>query len=562
MKKDSEDNKNAGETTTEIWIAPVKSEPGVSPNEKKQSSKRPREEEEENDGEDNQESSDNGDGDNKDSKKKKKEGEDAEKESEDDGSKSKRSSKFHAEHNAEEVPFVKGRLFHRSGPTGWDVTTPFVTSVPGLSSTFTQSSVRPVVANTNNISQQTRHARRAYASGFEPGTSESAVTNFFSNILITGAKAGTDPGKVLTCYVNSEKSYAFVEFNSIELTNSIVALENSLSFNGRMLRLKRPNDYKPELLDAAQRSRLDDNFDSSKFTMSSTSSSSLSSSSSSSSSSSLSSTSGGSGSRDSIHRIFIGGIPREMDETMLRELFQTFGALKTLTVNKGPDGTPKGFAFCEYVDTNVTDNAVAALNGISLFNRSLTVTRAKKPTVTAPAPESTLSAASSVGINSLVLPNASALVAMSRGPTSLLPPLPLAVVQNQNEALALQQFNQLAQKSASSAAQLVPGVHGPKGTTSSVVCLENMVTASELADDTEYADILDDIRDEGSKYGQLKVTLPRPPLPSAGRVFLHYQDQANAVKAAFALAGRKFGSNVVTSRYYPEQDFLEGRLHL
>jgi len=250
---------------------------------------------------------------------------------------------------------------------------------------------------------------------------------------------------------------------------------------------------------------------------------------------------------------------------MLRELFQTFGALKSLTVNKGPDGTPKGFAFCEYADTNVTDNAVAALNGIALFNRTLTVTRAKKPTTTgAPLPSFSSLANPSASDGSVILPDASALLAMSRG-VSAPPPPPLSLLNNQNDALALQQFDQLAQKTTLPVAavhSLVPGVYGPKGTTSTVVCLENMVTAEELADDTEYNDILDDIRDEGSKYGALRVTLPRPPHPSAGKVFLHYQDQANAVKAAFALAGRKFGPNVVTSRYYPEKEFSQGLLHL
>lgn len=46
---------------------------------------------------------------------------------------------------------------------------------------------------------------------------------------------------------------------------------------------------------------------------------------------------------------------------------------------------------------------------------------------------------------------------------------------------------------------------------SSVVQLLNMVTAEELVDDEEYEDILEDVREECSKYGQvLDIWIPRP----------------------------------------------------
>jgi splicing factor U2AF subunit len=233
-----------------------------------------------------------------------------------------------------------------------------------------------------------------------------------------------------------------------------------------------------------------------------------------------------------------------MDENMLRELFQTFGSLKSLSMMRGPDGNSKGYGFCEYNDTSVTDSAIAALNNVTLFNRSITVSRAKKPAVEQPI--------------AVTLPTPSALLAMSQGvvkPSTL--PLPSSILthQFQGDALALQQFNQLSQKTT-----LTAGIHGPRGEPSAVVCFENMVSADELSTDAEYTDILDDIRDEGSKFGPLRVAVPRPPHPSAGRVFLYYEDISNAIKAAHALSGRKFGPNIVTSKYYPEKEFREGNL--
>lgn len=41
----------------------------------------------------------------------------------------------------------------------------------------------------------------------------------------------------------------------------------------------------------------------------------------------------------------------------------------------------------------------------------------------------------------------------------------------------------------------------PGGVPSKVVCLTQVVTADELRDDEEYEDILEDMRQEGGKFG-------------------------------------------------------------
>ena len=59
----------------------------------------------------------------------------------------------------------------------------------------------------------------------------------------------------------------------------------------------------------------------------------------------------------------------------------------------------------------------------------------------------------------------------------------------------------------------VPGIQnisGP-GQPTEVLCLLNMVTPEELVDEEEYEDILEDIREECSKYGAVRsVEIPRP----------------------------------------------------
>lgn len=61
------------------------------------------------------------------------------------------------------------------------------------------------------------------------------------------------------------------------------------------------------------------------------------------------------------------------------------------------------------------------------------------------------------------------------------------------------------------------------GIPTEVLCLMNMVAPEELLDDEEYEEIVEDVRDECSKYGQVKsIEIPRPvdglEVPGTGKV--------------------------------------------
>lgn len=61
------------------------------------------------------------------------------------------------------------------------------------------------------------------------------------------------------------------------------------------------------------------------------------------------------------------------------------------------------------------------------------------------------------------------------------------------------------------------------GIPTEVLCLMNMVAPEELIDDDEYEEIVEDVRDECSKYGQVKsIEIPRPvdglEIPGTGKV--------------------------------------------
>ena len=70
---------------------------------------------------------------------------------------------------------------------------------------------------------------------------------------------------------------------------------------------------------------------------------------------------------DSPHKVFLGGLPNYLNEDQVKELLTSFGQLRAFNLVKdSATGLSKGYAFCEYVDTGITDQAVAG-NCYSLF---------------------------------------------------------------------------------------------------------------------------------------------------------------------------------------------------
>jgi len=80
---------------------------------------------------------------------------------------------------------------------------------------------------------------------------------------------------------------------------------------------------------------------------------------------------------DSPNKLFIGGIPAQTTEPQVRQLLETFGKLKSFNLVKdSTTGMSKGYAFCEYHDEKVTEEAIKGLNGMELGNKKLLVKRA------------------------------------------------------------------------------------------------------------------------------------------------------------------------------------------
>ncbi|KAK9068815.1 hypothetical protein SSX86_012931 [Deinandra increscens subsp. villosa] len=349
--------------------------------------------------------------------------------------------------------------------------------------------------------QATRHARRVYVGGLPPLANEQTIATFFSHIMtaIGGNSAG--PGDaVVNVYINHEKKFAFVEMRTVEEASNAMALDGII-FEGVSVRVRRPTDYNPSLAATLGPSQPNPNLNLAAAGL----------------------TPGGIGGAEGPDRIFVGGLPYYFTEVQIRELLESFGPLRGFDLVKDRDtGNSKGYGFCVYEDQAATDVACAALNGLKMGDKTLTVRRA------------TISSGQMKTEQETIMAQAQQHIAL------------------QKMALQVGGFN-------------LPGMpRGPDEVATKVLCLTEVISADELMDDGEYEEILEDMREEGRKFGDLtNVVIPRPDpngeqVHGLGKVFLEYADPSDCAKAKDSLGGRKFGGNVVTAVYYPEDKYFEG----
>jgi len=316
----------------------------------------------------------------------------------------------------------------------------------------------------------TRQARRIYVGNIPFGFSEQEMIDFFNQQMHLSGLAQAEGNPILACHINRDKNFAFLECRSVDETTQAMAFDG-INFKGQSLKLRRPRDYVP--LPGGDTAGMSNAFGGIPGMISTVVS-------------------------DSPNKLFVAGLPNYLNDEQVKELLTSFGQLKAFNLVKDTTtGLSKGYAFAEYLDTTITDQAIAGLNGMQLGDKKLIVQRA------------------SVGAKNVVGMN-------------MLP----ASVQ-------------------------IPGMQGMSGPgmPTEVLCLLNMVTEDELRDEEEYEDILEDIREECSKYGEVRsLEIPRPlpgvDVPGVGKVFVEFTSDGDCQKAQHALSGRRFSNRTVVTSYF------------
>eukprot|EP01126_Amoeba_proteus_P029126 TRINITY_DN2870_c0_g1_i8.p1 TRINITY_DN2870_c0_g1~~TRINITY_DN2870_c0_g1_i8.p1 ORF type:complete len:365 (-),score=85.91 TRINITY_DN2870_c0_g1_i8:266-1228(-) len=259
---------------------------------------------------------------------------------------------------------------------------------------------------------------------------------------------------------------------------------------------------------------------------------------------------------DSPHKIFIGGLPASLGEGTIKELLLLFGQLKAFNlVRDSTTGISKGYAFCEYVDSNVTDIACKSLNGMTFGDKNLMVQRASAGAKTA----------TEIPEPVIVDPRAAAM-------------LTLSVPANQLLATA---------------------VKNPNAEPTRILVLMNIINITDFPGDKiedEYNELYQDIGSECSKFGPVvKLIIPRPAkkiihdsfehfsankwvgddpnesddesdnedaamVPGLGKIFVEYDCAASAKKAQTSLSGRLYDGRMVITSFHPEDKWERGEL--
>merc|ERR1719227_75901 len=322
-------------------------------------------------------------------------------------------------------------------------------------------------------SSVTRQARRIYVGNIPFGFSEQEMIDFFNQQMHLSGLAQAEGNPILACHINRDKNFAFLECRSVDETTQAMAFDG-INFKGQSLKLRRPRDYVP--LPGGDAAGMGNAFGGIPGMISTVVS-------------------------DSPNKLFVAGLPNYLNDEQVKELLTSFGQLKAFNLVKDTTtGLSKGYAFAEYLDGGVTDQAIAGLNGMQLGDKKLIVQRA------------------SVGAKTMAMANIPA--------------------QIQVPGMA--------------------GMAGP-GQPTEVLCLLNMVVEEELVDEEEYEDILEDIREECGKFGEVKsIEIPRPvpgvEVPGCGKVFIEFANSSDCQAAQLSLTGRKFSNRVVVTSYYnPEK---------
>ncbi len=76
--------------------------------------------------------------------------------------------------------------------------------------------------------------------------------------------------------------------------------------------------------------------------------------------------------------IYVGNLPRQIEESVLRKAFEDFGEVAQVSIIKDKfSGESKGFGFIEMPSNEHAQAAISGLNGKELSGRTLNVSEAR-----------------------------------------------------------------------------------------------------------------------------------------------------------------------------------------
>jgi hypothetical protein len=356
-------------------------------------------------------------------------------------------------------------------------------------------------------SAQDKISRELFVGNSPNGTSELLLLHFLNAAMRRVQLCQPNETPIINCRVNSK--FSFVELVSADMANRALSL-NGIPFLGAVLKVSRPSKYMGPILPATTWQQL----------------------------TGIALPAGASMDAEALKlskELFVGNTTSEMTETMLKDHLNNAMVQVGLACSPGNPITScrvsGKFAFIELRTAQEAANALN-LNNIPFLGASLRVGRPSK-----------WNGASDKHGNweDILAKYMSGELQMGGAST------------NNNQVVYQQQQQQQQQQM-----QYQPPLDAapPPNPPSRVVELQNMLTMQDLADETEYQDILEDTREECSQFGQLvSVIIPKAGQVGATKIFLEYATLQDAAKAVQGLEGRTFDERRVIASYLDETKF-------
>eukprot|EP01133_Synstelium_polycarpum_P019137 gene19137-22919_t len=348
----------------------------------------------------------------------------------------------------------------------------------------------------NQQVQSQKQSRRLYVGNIPQNISEVNLTDFF-NAAFLAANLAIKPGNpVVLCQINQSKSFAFVEFRSTEEATAAMGLDG-ISLHSFSLKIRRPKDYVTPsensggpMTGPGGLSIVSTNVP------------------------------------DSENKIFIGGLPTNLNEEQVKAMLSSVGKLKAFNLVKDiKTGQSKGFAFCEYFDPEVTDRACNELHGTKFGDKSLLVQRA------------------SLGHKDGI-------------PFGIKGIRPDVVVDSYVSSLL--NLNSSIPHVLGSTRSNITSDNNTKP--SKVIQLLNLAHKDDIKDEQIYEHLLIDVKEECEEFGEVEsifISRPRQDNPlDIIKVFVRFVAVESAQKAWMGLGGRRYNHRTVITAFYPEDLFI------
>mmetsp|Transcript_24447 Transcript_24447/g.27189 ORF Transcript_24447/g.27189 Transcript_24447/m.27189 type:complete len:569 (+) Transcript_24447:56-1762(+) len=418
-------------------------------------------------------------------------------------------------------------LLKKEGNSNWD-------KLPGQ--VMKPAVAKPSVLNNPLILRQ---QRRLYVGNVPRNITEAQLVAFFNTAIQNSGtlKPGDDGSPVTEAVINQEKAYAFVEFRTPE--EATIGMDfDGITLEGQALRMRRPKDFQPLSEDQVQaRNRVNLGIVSTNV-------------------------------EDSTHKIFIGGLPQDLNESDIKELLSLFGSLKSFNLvrDNNNDGSRNslGFAFCEFSDPSVTDTACARLNGMSLGDKTLVVQRASVNAKNKEQPEMPKNVQAAHMLN-MAIPAAQLLAQAVANSGKPCDPTRVLVLMNiidaekfrdndERLARAEEDIRLECEKFGTVLRVVIPKPKKRKTVGDIYIPIREYDAAGrpverQLKVRTEYGGDYDDAEDP-----------VRPSVAGVGKVFIEFKEIEEAKAAQKALAGRRWDNRMCITSYFDEDKFKVGDL--